>query len=560
MNKTININLANTFFHIDEDAYIKLQRYLDAIKRSFTDSQGKAEIIADIEARIAELFSEKLAHERQVITNTEVDEIIAIMGQPEDYLVDEEIFDDEPKAHSKTTKKERKQLFRDTENKYIGGVSAGLSHYLGIDALWVRLLFVLTTIFSGFGILVYILFWILVPEAATTAQKIAMTGEPVNISNIEKKIKEGFDGVTEKVKSVDYDKMGESVKKNSKNFFDSVIAVILFLFKVLAKFIGIIVIIVAATVLIGLFIGLFTAGTIDLWGNQPWREFIDITVNAPVWLISLLSFFAVGIPFFFLFYLGLKILVNNLKSIGNFAKFTLLGVWLLSIIGLITLGIRTATDYSYNALATETEILSVATNDTLEIRMLEAQNLKNRYYRDSDFDIAMDGDRKMIYREDVELTIKQAPTNEVRIEIEKHSQGSNYNDAFERADEIDYTYKMDDKILFLNNYLTTDFDNKFRDQEVDVTLYVPENMLVKLHNSMRYNISGNIKNDQNYYGRSLANHTWKMDNNGILNCTDCPIEEIIEEDEGVNEKPSEEIEKVDSLTTKNIDSITVDSL
>ena len=76
MNKTININLANTFFHIDEDAYIKLQRYLDAIKRSFTDSQGKSEIIADIEARIAELFTERLLHERQVITTKEVDEVI----------------------------------------------------------------------------------------------------------------------------------------------------------------------------------------------------------------------------------------------------------------------------------------------------------------------------------------------------------------------------------------------------------------------------------------------------------------------------------------------------
>ncbi|MEH6706108.1 MAG: PspC domain-containing protein, partial [Galbibacter orientalis] len=201
MNKTININLANTFFHIDEDAYIKLQRYLDAIKRSFTDSQGKSEIIADIEARIAELFTERLLHERQVITTKEVDEVITIMGQPEDYLVDEEIFEDEPKSSKSNTRKPHKQLFRDTDHKYIGGVCAGLSYYLGIDALWVRLLFILTTLLSGFGILVYILFWILVPEAATTAQKIAMTGEPVNISNIEKKIKEGFDEVTEKVKS-----------------------------------------------------------------------------------------------------------------------------------------------------------------------------------------------------------------------------------------------------------------------------------------------------------------------------------------------------------------------
>lgn len=101
MNKTVNINLAGLFFHIDEDAYVKLQRYLEAIKRSFTDSQGRDEIIADIEARIAELFNERKQDQRQVIGMSEVDEVIAIMGQPEDYLVDDAIFDDEPQAANK---------------------------------------------------------------------------------------------------------------------------------------------------------------------------------------------------------------------------------------------------------------------------------------------------------------------------------------------------------------------------------------------------------------------------------------------------------------------------
>ena len=88
MNKTVNINLAGVFFHIDEDAYLKLQRYLEAIRRSFTDSQGRNEIIADIEARIAELFSERVQNEKQVVSVKEVEEVITIMGQPEDYMVD----------------------------------------------------------------------------------------------------------------------------------------------------------------------------------------------------------------------------------------------------------------------------------------------------------------------------------------------------------------------------------------------------------------------------------------------------------------------------------------
>ena len=150
MNKTVNINLANILFHIDEKAFNKLQRYLEAIKRSFAGTAGSDEIIADIEARIAELFHEKMESERQVITMKEVDEVIQIMGQPEDYMVDEDIFEDGPTTSSKP-KSKIKKLYRDIDNKYIGGVCAGLEHYLGFDALWIRIIFIILALFTGFG-------------------------------------------------------------------------------------------------------------------------------------------------------------------------------------------------------------------------------------------------------------------------------------------------------------------------------------------------------------------------------------------------------------------------
>ena len=149
MNKTVNINLANTLFHIDDDAYNKLRRYLESIKRSFAGTAGSDEIIADIEARVAELFLEKMENERQVITHKEVDAVIAVMGQPEDYMVDEDIFEDQPRRKETTTRRTKK-LYRDIDQKYIGGVSAGLEHYLGIDALWIRLIFILLAVFTGF--------------------------------------------------------------------------------------------------------------------------------------------------------------------------------------------------------------------------------------------------------------------------------------------------------------------------------------------------------------------------------------------------------------------------
>ena len=319
MNKTVNINLAGVFFHIDEDAYAKLQRYLSAIKRSFEGVTGEDEIIADIEARISELFTSKIQDERQVIGMKELDEVITVMGQPEDYMVDDDIFDDAPVNKKSKKRAERsgsgKKLYRDVDNAYIGGVSSGLGHYFGIDSLWIRLAWVLLVVL-GFGspILIYILLWILIPEATSTADKLSMTGKAVNIDNIQEKVKEGFENVTDAVKNVDYDKYGNKIKKGTQGFFGAIGSVIMFFLKVLAKIFGVIFIITGASTVIALFVGLFTAGTFDMfYGDLGGFDDFVYTANAPLWLVSLFTFFAVGIPFFFLFYLGLKILANNFK-------------------------------------------------------------------------------------------------------------------------------------------------------------------------------------------------------------------------------------------------------
>ncbi|MCB0374765.1 MAG: PspC domain-containing protein [Sinomicrobium sp.] len=557
MNKTVNINLAGTFFHIDEDAYLKLQRYLEAIKRSFTDSQGRDEIITDIEARIAELFSEKVQHDRQVISSKEVDEVITVMGQPEDYLVDEEIFDDRPQSNQR--RKEYKQLFRDTENKYIGGVCSGLGHYLNIDAIWVRLLFILVTVFSGFGLIAYILFWILVPEAATTAQKLAMKGEPVNISNIEKKIKEGLEAVEEKVKNVDYDKIGEKVKKNSRGFFDVIGDIILFVFRVFAKFIGIILIIVGASALIGLFVGFLTVGITDII-HVPGIDFVDIfnTTGTPIWLISVIAFFAVGIPFFFLFYLGLRILVDNLNSIGNVAKFSLLGLWLLSIAACIAIGVRQASEYAYTGSVSDTETLSVALSETLVISMTEAENYDDRYYRNTDFDIILDkNDIKKIYSEDVDLDIKSSEDGLAYIKIRKEAQGSTYKDARERAQRIDYAYVAEGNTINLDNFLTTDFENKFRDQEIHIVLYIPEGTVIQLDHNTHNHIRNKIENNKDYGRYNLTDHRWSMGRNGVLKCLDCGDDEY-EDDNAPGRNDEDDNGEEESLRIKiNTDTINV---
>jgi len=551
MNKTVNINLAGIFFHIDEDAYLKLQRYLEAIKRSFTDSQGRSEIIADIEARIAELFSERVQNEKQVIRIKEVDEVISIMGQPEDYLVDDEIFEDEPQPVYKAKSTPSKKLFRDTENSYISGVSSGLGHYFGIDAIWIRLAWILLIFGAGTGILLYILLWILVPEAKTTTEKLMMTGEPVNISNIEKKIKDGFESVTDTVsgvaknvsdsvsnaaKSVDVKKGANSIKSSSRTFFDALGDVIMFFFKVIAKFIGVLLIIIGAATLIGLIIGLFSLGVVDVI-HIPGLDLVDLanTGNTPIWLVSLLSFFAIGIPFFFLFYLGLKILINNLKSIGNIAKFSLLGLWLLSIIALIVIGIRQANEHAFEEYHIEKTEIPITALDTLNIKMTHNEIYNTGFNRSrSHFKLARneEGD-KVIYASNIEILVKSTTDSIATIAIEKSADASSYDKAIDRAKNINYNFELRNKTLFLDSYLTTDPVNKYCDQEVDIILYIPENMIIYFNNSAKSFLNYR-KHNGNVISSKSTNHFMKILDNDS-ECLDCQDEdfEITVDSEGV---------------------------
>ena len=532
MNKTVNINLANTLFHIDDDAYNKLRRYLESIKRSFSGTAGSDEIIADIEARVAELFLEKMENERQVITHKEVDAVIAVMGQPEDYMVDEDIFEDQPKRKETSTRKTKK-LYRDIDQKYIGGVSAGLEHYLGIDALWIRLIFILLAVFTGFGLIAYILLWILVPEAGTTSQKLDMTGEPINISNIERKVKEGFDDVADKVKNVDYEQVGNKVKSSSKTFFDTIGDIIMFLFKVFGKFIGVLLIIIGASTLIGLFIALFTVGLFNAV-NFPGVDFYEIvnTTGAPVWLVSLLIFFSIGVPFFFLMYLGLKILVNNLKSIGNIAKFSLLGLWLISLGSLFALGVRQAAEFAnVGSVNVTDELVMENPSDTLVIKM----NNSDLAYDRGDVHFGRmtfafdENDKRFLFSDDVRFKIRKSEDSVVRINIRKDSHGSSTVTARERAKNINYGYALTQKEIILNDHLTTDLSNKARDQEVTTTLYIPVGKVIHVDESTYGHVGRGIKNDQDYYRGGIVDHLWVMGDDGELKCQNC-IEDEEEED------------------------------
>ncbi|MDO3693570.1 PspC domain-containing protein [Wenyingzhuangia sp. chi5] len=523
MNKTVNINLAGIFFHIDEDAYLKLQGYLTAIKNSFANTEGSAEIIADIETRISELFNERLKNERQVIGLKEVEEVIAIMGQPEDYLVDDDIFEDEPRFNSSKKSTLNKKLFRDIDNSYISGVSSGFAHYLGIDPIWMRLLWVLLVMMSfGTFVVIYILFWILIPAAKTTAEKIMMTGEPVNINNIEKQIKDSFETVSGVAKNVSKSvsdtakKHGGAVKKTSKNFFDTIADFIMVVVRIFSKFIGIIIIVFSAVILISLILGLFSVGFKNIL-NIPGLDYVYAfnAGNTPIWLASLLVFFTVGIPVFFLFYLGLKIFVNNLKSIGKIAKLTLLGLWLCAIVGIVIVSVREVSEHSISESVIDKHVLNVTSKDTLRIDIRNNDLYRNHDYNGG-FKIANHhDDLKGLYVRNVRIVIKSTKDSLVTVNVEKTADGSSYQKAINYANNIKYDFDFKHQKLMLDSYLYTDVENKFRNQKVTVFVYIPEGVIVNCSESTRfyYTYPSIIENKQ-------TNHYVKIIKDDVL-CLDC---------------------------------------
>jgi len=566
MNKTVNINLAGIFFHIDEDAYLKLQRYLEAIKRSFTDSQGRSEIIADIEIRIAELFSERMKTDRQVIGNKEVDQVITIMGQPEDYLVDDEIFEDEPKtktSRSKSSNSNSKKLFRDTDNSYVGGVASGLSYYFNIDVVWIRLIWVLLIFGAGTGVFLYILLWIFIPEATSTSDKITMTGEEVTITNIEKKIRDGFDSVSENVKNIDFqkhadkfkegfdqasDSISDSVKRidtnkiksSSKSFFGSLGQVFSSVFKVFSKFIGVALVVSCVAGIIALLIGLIFGTFFEADLRFFDTNFVNgyNTEAGPFWMFPVLIFIVSVIPIIFFIYLGLKILVNNLKPMGIVAKYSLIGFWILAVIGLAVISARQGLSYKEEAAVVKTTpFTSIKTNDTLVVSMNYNDSFADRFRRDYGLQKAHDDNgNPIIFSQGIRLIVKSTKDSVAKLRVDKSARGTNYNIAKDRARNIQYNYRLTNNNLILNNHFTVPNDAISRDQEVELTLFLPEGTILYAEEST-YNYH---RNNTHYYNDILNNgmeeHYLLVKRSKLL-CLDCDNQNNDVNQQQINTKP-----------------------
>jgi phage shock protein PspC (stress-responsive transcriptional regulator) len=192
MNKVTTLHVSGIVFNIEEEGYFKLRDYLDLTKRSFSGTEGGTEIYNDIEARVAEIFNERIGHRKEVILLQDVEDMIVMMGKPEEFSPERESTT-HPQLPAHALKK---RLFRDLDDKIVAGVCSGLGAYFDINPIWFRLIFGFTILSFGSGLLLYFLLWVCMPKASTSAQKLEMHHQPVNLVSLKKAVVEKLNSST----------------------------------------------------------------------------------------------------------------------------------------------------------------------------------------------------------------------------------------------------------------------------------------------------------------------------------------------------------------------------
>lgn len=549
MNKTVNINIGGLFFHIDEDAYQKLSRYFDAIKRSLNNASGKDEIMKDIEMRVAELFTDRQKSDKHVINNKDVDEVVTIMGQPEDYRIDDD--STETENFTSTSFTGRKKLYRDRNRATIGGVCTGLGHYFGIDAVWIKIIFILFTWVGGSGILAYLILWIATPEAITTSEKLEMTGEPVTISNIEKKVREEFETVSSKIKNVDYDKVGNQIRSTTVNAGNRAGSILGTVFGAFAKIIGAFIVMLSSIMLLGICI----ASVILLFSSSLPNQYVfnhihtAIDFVTPLWIQGLLFFFVFGIPMFFLLILGLKLLVNNMRSIGAIVKYCLLAVWVIAIGILITILINETSRNAFDGKISNKQTITLNPTDTLSIKFkfndYYSKNINDR----KDFYLTQDDkNQQVVYSNNVHFEIIRTDEKVAYIQVEKLAQGNSNADAKNKAEKIAYNYSINGNQIVLDNYFLNHDISKSRYQRVEIYLYLPKGTLLKPDASVR----DFDDSDDDYFNLhySSDNYTYKVGDSKIK-CLNCPANEDEHDDVDNNDNDDYENHSDSNLIEEN---------
>lgn len=576
MKQVININFQGRVVPIEVTAFEVLKNYTESLNRHFAAEEGKEEIINDIENRIGELFQERLNKGATCITDDDVNAIIRSMGRPEDF--------DSAEAGS-TTEQGRatgagpvppfhvpgtgKRLYRDENDKVIGGVCSGLANYFGIDVVVVRIVFVVLAVSFGVGLIpylilwiavpssastvigstkkklyrdpdnkiiagvcsgianyfginvwiprilfllpflsfagwrwahdfpdilrlgfspgsliIYIILWLVIPEAFSTTEKLEMKGEKVDMNSIKNSVMEEMKGVQQRAQKIGNEaktfaqekgktfgsEVGSIARRGGRSLGD----IIALLFKIFAYFI-------LGCIGFAVIAALFGFGILAI-GLFPMKDFLltDGWQNAFAWG-TLLFFIAtpiIGIITWIIRRLA------KIKTRRRMIRLSFLSLWLIGLVCFISLLTSVGRDFrTSNTLREEDVLLDSPGISKLEITSTapDQKFYRNRWFRIQPF---LNMDEDTTYVKNVSVHIIKSPNDSFRVTMLKMVNGRNRRSADTLAALMNFNAYQKDSLILIDKGIAITRSNKFRNQRIIITVYVPVGKQIRIDRSV----------------------------------------------------------------------------
>ncbi|MDR1672405.1 MAG: PspC domain-containing protein [Bacteroidales bacterium] len=494
MKSVITIHINGIVFNIEDDAYHKLSAYLDTLTAYFQQEPGGNEIIADIEARLAELFVETAAG--TVVTLADVTRALETLGSPEDITGTAET---DPDGHTHTAserEKTTKRLYRDPDGRYIGGVCAGIANRLGINPAIVRILFIIGLFFGGMFAGIYLLLWLIIPLAKTTAQKLQMRGESVNVNNIWKHIQEEI--------STD-----ASLQQSFRQFiseagelFDKVVRIF---FRIVGIGVGLLLILTGIGSAVLMFCVYFMQGLLFEhsveWDFLPFHELLRHVVSpAAYYTLCASGIIVAALMVFALIFWGVR-LMTKFRIRYKIVHVALLLTWFG---GIVLIAVTVMVEFRHHAWRNdviETKMLPVA--DTLYLKAIPSEmKISN-----NPLDIYYDRGNGRFYGMP-HLSIHKSEDDRIRLRIRKEANGRSKMDAYRYAEDISYHVTVCDSLLLFPSFFSVEPPHQWNFQFLNMTLYVPEGTVI---------IPDKLLCDKIFGGSHHAyyRHKWIMEKNGL---------------------------------------------
>ena len=514
MDKTISISLGGFSFVIDENAYTKLKIYLQDVRTSLHGTEGVEDIIEDVEIRISELFRERIKF-KEVVNDDDVNFVIATMGHPNQYKVEEDDMDEErvnrTYSSSNFETKQNKRLFRDPDDKVLTGLSAGIAHYLGLDPWAVRAVWIicgiLTLIPGGFPVFAVIVFYIallfFVPKANSTSEKLQMYGKPANIETLKKNAEQASEAVI-------------SGGRELSNKLGGAFGVI---GKIIFWFIGFIILMVGLGLIIGGCALAFTTWTeipTELFGyvvEDQWMSVATKILGGILMIIPGILFSILGVRCFTPIKTSKALIITSIV------------IWFITLFSIIGISINTASRFRNSVELTKDHVLNTSA-DTLTVQFNDKNYGEYIFKSVGDLDQLIDDDGNLIVNINDEIKLKESDNDQFKLELKFSSKGGSTDEAKRNVESIVFNHSLDGNILNLDEFIRIKKDGKFRNQSLKLSLYVPKGKVVHIKNMDEVSILDN-NDEKNFY--SPNNKFFKNIGEKIV-CLNCNEEDSYSED------------------------------